>query len=413
MYYNILVTVGHFFEIDVIIDDSFPILTILFSDSENDEILINCDDDFNFFVDESHVSKLFVKFIQNESTETGVLQPIRKRLHRKTSDDQQCKKLRAQMENIELSSSGSSLSDLEIISSDSLLTATSSSSSSNNEEEVSKIEDKKAGDNDVTMKIESNSSKVNETTEQNKTKIIHVEYLPNVYRKKRTESIKDVVIIEGNNTKKVSNEDDDFDFPNALVAVEQTDSQQPSTSTLTRSNSTSSQNKIIISDSSSDEEGQSDSNKKQKSPNFSHTSAYAFAGNNCNGQPQFTTSFFNNCSNQFTRKQSRRQKQQDKYNKRAQHSYDKAENAYFKAQQRSEDYQRMQRERAQEQQIRSQEYVRRAQEQASRFSQRMSPYHQGFIENIHDTVQQTLHTTRNTLFRVADINQKVFNNYNY
>lgn len=359
------------------------------------------------------MSKLIFKITQDDTTEPGS-QSIRKRLHRSNSDDTQSKKLRAQLENIELSSSGSSISssDLEGIISDTDLTATSTSSSSIHEEEdVKKTVLAVDEDIDVIMEVQSNSSKISiETAEQTKPKIIHVECLPNVYLRQGSNSVENVEITEGNNTKEVSKENNVFQL--SPVVRPQSDSPKPSTSTCTRTSSTSSPSKIVISDSSSDEE-ETNSNKQQESPNFTYTSAYAFAGNNVNGQSQFTRTSFSDSSNRYTRNQSRRQeKQQDKYNRRAQH----AENSYFKAQQRSEEYQRMQRERAEEQQRRSQEYVRRAQEQASRFTRRIStatasPY-QGFIANIQDSVEQTLRSTRNTLFRVADINQKVFNGFN-
>ncbi|CAO1351417.1 unnamed protein product [Diamesa tonsa] len=312
---------------------------IFWIDSENDEILITCDDDFKFFVDESHVSKLFIKIIQDETTGADE-QPIRKRLHSQSSDDQQSKKLRAQMQNIDLSTSASSLSDLEGIISEVDLTATSSSSSLKRvDKEVTKDGNKKAQDNEVMMEVDSNSSKVMETAGQTKPNILNVEYLPDISLQSRQE----IVTTEANVTATSASPSIKHEEEEVIIDVNETaenDEQvRPNTivEPVTKANSTIEDNirvydcecvppasiepppqlcvesiitfskkpkrqreRVVILDiSSEDEVTVPISTRSQEPSNVSQSSAYAFAGNILNEeltQPSFSESTQRPCN---------------------------------------------------------------------------------------------------------------------
>lgn len=299
-----------------------------FADSENDEILITCDDDFKFFVDESHVSKLFIKIIQDETTGADE-QPIRKRLHSQSSDDQQSKKLRAQMQNIDLSTSASSLSDLEGIISEVDLTATSSSSSLKSvDKEVIKDGNKKAKDNEVMMEVDSSSSKVMETAGQTKPNILNVEYLPDICLQSRQEIVTTEANVNATSASSSIKHEEEEVIIDVNETAENDEQMRPNTivEPVTKGNSTIEDNirvydcecvppasiepppqlcvesiitfskkpkrqreRVVILDiSSEDEVTVPRSTRRQEPSNISQSSAYAFAGNILNGESEST-----------------------------------------------------------------------------------------------------------------------------
>ncbi|CAO1353258.1 unnamed protein product [Diamesa hyperborea] len=443
---------------------------IFWIDSENDEILITCDDDFKFFVDESHVSKLFIKIIQDETTGADE-QPIRKRLHSQSSDDQQSKKLRAQMQNIDLSTSASSLSDLEGIISQVDLTATSSSSSLKRVDKEVIKDGKKAKANEVMMEVDSNSSKVMETAGQTKPNILNVEYLPDISLQSRQE----IVATEANVTATSASSSIKHEEEEVIIDVNETagneEQMRPNkiVEPVTKGNSTIEDNirvyecappasiepppqlcvesiitfskkpkrqreRVVILDiSSEDEVTVPRSTRRQEPSNISQSSAYAFAGNILNGelaQPSFSESTQRPC-NPFQVNRSQ------KSSKLAQEvKKNKARLANLKAQLRCGSFQ-MHRDRELEHRN-LQGYIHRAQQNANRaqhnprrarqttgsrrvFSNNtppiavlppqvatplLHPIPPNLYANIQQSVEDTLRRSRDTILLVDDMNQR-------
>ena len=213
----------------------FVSIRVLSTDLENDKIIIACDDDLKFFIEESACHKLILDFQPSE------LESSRKRTSSQIEDVTECsKKIRKQLEKIDLSSDESSIDDDNEI----------YSSSSSKNSSVSNITHEDA------MQPEPNSSSSN-------VKIISVDII---------KPADELILIHdenGNNFKNVQAENVQEDSAKQEENVQKSSEQKKRPET----------NRILISD-SSDDEAQDDTanNNRRRFSDGPSSSSYSFAG---------------------------------------------------------------------------------------------------------------------------------------
>lgn len=234
---------------------------IYWYDLENDKIMINCDDDLRFFMEESEILKISFQFSSQE-------QYSRKRPSSLVSDDvSECsKRLRRKLQKIDLSSDSSSMDlssdeEVEIISPESVVQ--NNTVSTGNEDQMPST-----SQNNTERKL----SNIN---------IVRVEVIKAAEENINNENVENEIqkVQENEETLNSNNNIDEnssiADNSNSTIADDNANIN--STSNQRRQADS---NRIVISDSSDDEEEENTRNRRHSDGNYA--SAYSFADSNGN-----------------------------------------------------------------------------------------------------------------------------------
>lgn len=328
----------------------------LFLDLENDKIRITCDDDLKFFMEESAVKKIVFDF--NPASE---MEMSRKRSCSELNDDaSECsKKIRKQLQKIDLSSSSSSMdTDDE----DYYTGGASTSFDDSKNSSVSNVAQEPREDS-----LPSTSADALKSLNANpKVNIISVDIIKPIDEPETIEIADD----NGNDVQAAAEQTQAIPVvteANQNASQQETSTKQPTT------------NRIVILDSSEDE-AQDDTNNNRRHPDANYSSTYSFAnvnGAGCGSRTSFGGGRYHH-SHRFRRPNQERPQRSNSF------------------QDNSREFQRIHAENMQ----RIHQHARVARERAERAVRASA-------SAIPDLVSQ-FRAHFQPLFRVADINQHVF-----